>query len=237
MKRFVVVVIVIFSIVFLLGCFKFKTISFTDKTNIDGGFKTDSSKNAVKNQSDDQGFIFNAGRINYTNGRITGTNSNKSNKDENFIGASYKSLVEFYNYINEIKAESDKSMEILEIPGYKKEDISGAIVKNRLILEKGRKVVIPEELFITSEGKYYADKLCNDYLESLLLSRLKLLENMSKDMNKKSEDIQREISTLKNAVIPNKEAALKFAGESMMEEEGYIWNNTLKIFEIKNDKE
>jgi len=236
MKK-IIVIIVIFVTVLLLGLFKFKTISFTDKTNIDGGFKTDLSEDKIGNESDEEGFIFNVGRINYTNGRITGTSSNNSNKDENFIEPSYKSLVEFYNYVNEIKAESDKSMEILEIPGYTKEDISSAIVKNRLILEKGRKVTLPEKLFVTSEGKYYADKLCNDYLEALLLSRLKLLENMSKDMNKKSEDIQREISTLNNAVIPNKEAALKFAGESMMEEEGYIWNDTLKIFEIKNDKE
>jgi len=232
MKRFVVV-IVIFCTAFLLGLFQFKTITFTDKTNIEGGVKTDFKENVTGDQNSDEGFVFNVGKISYTNGKKTGTSSaNDYNGYENSSDAKYQSVLDFYNFVEGIKVESDKSMEIFEIPGYTKNDLSGAIVKNRMILERARKIIIPDELFKTSEGRYYAVKYANNYLETLVSFRLKLLESMSTDFKKKSDDIQREISTLKNAVVPNKEAAIKFAGQSMMEEEGYVWNDTLKKFEI-----
>ncbi|MGE5329770.1 MAG: hypothetical protein ACM3KR_09715 [Deltaproteobacteria bacterium] len=227
MKKYVIAAIIL-CVIFLSGCFQFKTISFTGKTNIDGGIKTDFAENKAENQ-DDEGFVFKMGKVSYTNGKKTGAGSVNAENGE----VKYKTVLDFYYYVDDIKVESDKSMEIFEIPGYTKSDISEAIVKNRLILERIRRFIVPGELFKTSEGYYYAVKYGNNYLETLVSFRLKLLESMMSDLKKKSEDIQREISTLKNAVIPNKEAALKFAGQSMMEEEGYLWNDNLNKFEIK----
>lgn len=233
MKRIAVVTIII-ATVFLSGCFQFKKISFTDKTNIDGGVKIDFSQNNNENKNSDSEFVFNVGKISYTEHKKSGVNAaNDFGGQAQDNGAAYKSLLDFYNYVEDIKTESDESMEIFEIPGYTKEDISGAILKNRMILERVRKIVVPDDLIRTSEGRYYADKFANNYLETLILFRLKLLENMAKVTNKKNDDIEREINTLKGAVVPNKEAALKFAGESMMEEEGYFWNEELRKFEIK----
>jgi len=235
MKRYIVAAVILCT-AFLTGCFQFKTISFTDETNIDGGIKSDITENTTEDQ-DDEGFIFNAGKISFTNGKKTGASPSKiTSEDKNSGETKYQSILDFYYYVEGIKEESDKSMEIFEIPGYTKKEISEAIVKNRLVLEEARKIIIPDELFKTSEGRYYAVKYANNYLETLVSFRIKLLENMSADIKKKSEDIQREISTLKNAIIPNKEAALKFAGVSMMEEEGYSWSDTLNKFQIKDNK-
>ncbi|MGE5473395.1 MAG: hypothetical protein ACM3UU_04155 [Ignavibacteriales bacterium] len=233
MKRYIIIA-VIFFIAIVTGCFKFKTISFTDKTNIESGINTNTTENTDENQNTEEGFIFNAGKVSFTDYRKTGKTSSNSGNAGNYSNSKFQTVLDFYSYVEDIKIESDKSMEIFEIPGYTKDDISGAIVKNRLILQKSRRLIVPDELFKTSEGYYYAVKFANNYLETLVSARLKLLESMSSDFNKKSEDAQREIGRLKNGVIPNKEAALKFAGQSMMEEEGYVWNDTLNKFELKN---
>lgn len=235
MKKRYIILAVIIVVAAAAGLLKFKTISFTDKTNIDGGINSNFTENTAGNQNDDEGFVFNIGKVSFTkNQRTVIGSSNTNGNSEDNSSAKYKNVLEFYSYVDSMKTESDKSMEIFEIPGYTKNDISAAIIKNRMILEKSRRLMVPDELFMTSEGYYYAVKFANNYLETLVSSRLKLLETMSSDFNKKSEDKQREISTLKNGVIPNKEAAYKFAGQSMMEEEGYLWNDTLNKFEFKN---
>lgn len=223
MKKYILIIVLV-MLVILTGCMK--KISYTDIAQ------------NVKNISDEEDmeteFVFDAGKISY-NLNIDTTVKKHSNKIEKKEEKKdkYKSLPEFYNDVVAIKTKSDSYMEFLNNQQIYKKDIKEAIASNKTLYAEINKIQIPVKLLKSPGGEYTARKFGQDDLEALINVRIELLEKMQRSINQNSDALQWEIKNLKEVIIPSKEAQFAFAGGSMMEEEGFVWDDDLGEYVIK----
>ena len=228
--------------VLLTGCFQVKDITYTDsvnttKENISNQTGNKTNKSDVKGKTE---FKFMTGQVTYLGESSIDDTEEKSNHN-NFDGdvkeegktsirTYFGSIEEFDQYIQELKKQSDSIIEIIDRPGYSKKDINEAIGKNKSLLEVVKKIQIPKTIIKTKHGQYYAEKYVKEDLESLIILRTELLEYVGKSMVRSTKELDYKINVSQSGSIPNKEGAFNFARQGLMEEEGYVWDDTQKRY-------
>ncbi len=239
MKRTLVFLVIISLPVLFTGCFQMKDISYAgeDSIDMDTGLERESSTVGSSNP----GFKFFAGKISYQDdstaafdtpkmdGAVGGMN-NKSQNNDIALKTSFNSLEEFDAYIQEIKRQSDIITEVVDKPGFSVAHVREAYGKSRALLDIITRIDIPEDIIRTERGRYYAGKYAVDELESIVVFRIELLEKYEKKLKKTSKLLDYEIKSLEEGAIPIKETAFEISRRSMMEEEGYIWDEKSKEF-------
>lgn len=241
MKKVLVIVLMMIPVL-LTGCFQVKDISYTDIVNTTKENTGNQTGNKT-NQSDVKGeaeFKFRTGQVTYlgesgiddTDQKPNHNNSEGDVEEEGKtnIKTFFGSIEEFDQYIQELKKQSDSIIEIIDRPGYTKKDINEAIGKNTSLLEVVKKVQIPQTIIKTKDGRYYAEKYAKEDLGSIIVLRTELLECVGKSIVKTTKELDYKINLLQSGSIPNKEGAFNYARQGMMEEEGYVWDDTQKRY-------
>lgn len=219
MKKILVAILLILP-VFITGCFSLKKVSYTD-------VNTSDKKNVSENNLSDSGAKKNS---NPEFKFVYGKTSYSEKNTEPVIKNKFKSIGEFDAYVQDIKKQSDEIMKIAESQSYTKAEMNKAVNKNNFLLDTVKRIDIPESIITTSQGKYYANRYAKVELESLLSLRSELLECFEEGKGKNSKVMDEKINSLKDGVIPIKEYAVKISRQNMMEEEGYVWNETSKKY-------
>jgi hypothetical protein len=183
------------------GCFGVKKITFID------------SAQEVSNQQKVTDYNTNKTlKLNFRIGKVSLTSQTDHSEP-------FKSLKEFDRYILRIQENSDDIYKVVD-RNPSKEDLKQAISKSTKVLETIRNIEMPNYLFKSIRGIEDANQWVRKDLESLVVLRIELMDNILIGMKHMNKEIKYKINFLQNTAIPAKESAVNYSRKILMEEEG-----------------